>query len=76
MESHQSLEEDDVSRTNVGRFLQSCMFDKRVLWDADSIIALDEINKSLVGEVEVKGVGMVEVVLGNIDLCLVHTCVA
>ena len=52
------------------------MFYEGILWDSDAVVALDEIDESLVGEIEVKSIGMVEVVLSNIDLSLVHACVS
>jgi hypothetical protein len=76
MEGHESLEEDDVSGAYVCRFLEAGVFDEGILGDADLVVALDEVDEGLVGEVEVEGVGVVEVVLCDVDLRLVNACVS
>lgn len=51
------------------------MFDEGVLWNSHSVVAFDEIDERFVGEVEVEGVGVVEVVFCDIDLGLIDACV-
>lgn len=47
------------------------MFNEGVLRDWDRLIGLDHADQCFVGEVEVQGVGVVEVVFGDIDLSFV-----
>lgn len=51
------------------------MFDEGVLWNSHSVVAFDEIDERFVGEVEVEGVGVVEVVFCDIDLGFIDACV-
>jgi hypothetical protein len=45
------------------------------LRDAHSVVAFDEVDERFVGEVEVEGVGVVEVVFCDVDLGLIDACV-
>lgn len=75
MEGHEPLEEDDVGGAHEGGLLEARVLDEGVLGDADLVVAVDEVDEGLVGEVEVEGVGVVEVVLCDVDLGLVDACV-
>ncbi len=68
MESHQSFEKNDVSRIGVSGIGKSFMFDKGVLWDGDSLIAFFHLFESFIGQIEIKRVGMIEIVLGSINV--------
>ena len=48
------------------------MFDERVDRHRYRFVGLDQIHKGFVGQVEVKCIGVVEVVLGDIDFRFVH----
>lgn len=76
MEGHQPLEEDDIGRAHVGRFLQTSMLYEGILWNSDSIVAFDEIDESLVGQVEIQGIGVIKVILCDVDLSLVDACIS
>jgi len=76
VEGHQALEEDDVCGADEGGLFEPGVFDEGVLWNSHSVVAFDEIDERFVGEVEVEGVGVVEVVFCDIDLGLVDACVA
>ena len=71
MEGHQPLEEDDVGRPHVGGLLHPGVLDEGVLRDFHAIAAFNKIDEGLIGEVEIEGVGVVEVILGDVDLCLI-----
>lgn len=71
MEGHQSLEEDDVGRAHVGGLLHPGVLDEGVLRDFHAFAAFDEVEEGLVGEIEVQGVGVVEVIFGDVNLSLI-----
>lgn len=75
MEGHQALKEDDVCGADKGGLFESGVFDEGVLWNSHSVVAFDQIDERFVGEVEVEGVGVVEVVFCDIDLGLIDACV-
>ena len=74
MECHQTLKEDNIGRTNKSRFFQPCMLDKGILRNFYSVIAVNKIDKRFVCQVKVKSIRMVKVVLRNIDLRLIDSC--
>lgn len=47
------------------------MLDEGVLGDTNFVVAFDQIDQSLVGKVEIQGIGVIEVVLGDVDLSLI-----
>lgn len=47
------------------------MFDEGVLGNGDRFIGLDEVDQSLIGQIEVKGVRVIEVVFGDVYLALI-----
>ena len=74
MERHQPLKEDNIGRTNISRLFQPRMLDEGILRNFYSAIALNKIDKCFVCQVKVKSIRMVKVVLGDIDLRLIDTC--
>lgn len=68
MESHQPFEENDVGRISVSRVGKTLMLDEGILRDRDSIVAFLHLFEYFVSEVEVQGVGMVEIVFGSIGV--------
>lgn len=71
MEGHQPLEEDDVCWPHVSRLLHSGMLDEGILRDLYTIAAFYKIDEGLIGEIEIQGIGVVEVILGDVDLCFI-----
>jgi hypothetical protein len=72
VKGHQTLEEDDVGWAYVCGLLQAGVLDEGVLWNFYLIAAFYKIHQGFVGEVEVQSVGVVEVVLGDVDLCFIN----
>ena len=75
MEGHQTLEEDDVGGSYHGDFLHAGVLDETVLWNRHCFAAVHQTVESFVGQVEVEGVGVVEVELGDVHLALVDVFV-
>ena len=48
------------------------MFDEGILGNRNGFVGLDHADEGLVGEIKVKGIGVVEVVFGDIDLAFVN----
>jgi hypothetical protein len=48
------------------------MLNERVLRDGDGLIGFDQVLQSFVGQVEVQSIGVVEVVLADIDLSFIN----
>lgn len=71
MEGHQSLEEDDIGRPHVGGLLHPGMLDEGILRDFYAIAAFYKVDEGLIGEIEVEGIGVVEVILSDVDLSLI-----
>lgn len=71
MEGHQTLEEDYVRWPHIGWLLHPGMLDEGVLRDFYAFAAFYKIHESLIGEIEVQGIRVVEVILGDADLCLI-----
>ena len=76
VECHQTLEKDYVGWADISGLLHSGMFDERVDRDRYRFVGFDQIHKGFVGQVEVKCIGVVEVVLGDIDFRFVHILMA
>ena len=71
VERKEALEEDDIGRANRGCFLESGVLDERVLRDLDRCVGIDEIEEGLVGEIKVKGVGVIKIILSDVYLSLI-----
>ena len=74
MECHQPLKEDYIGRANISRLFQPRMLDEGILRNFYSAIAANKIDKCFVCQVKVKSIRMVKVVLRNIDLRLIDSC--
>jgi hypothetical protein len=68
VERHQALKEDDVCWAGVGGLRQSGVVREGISRDFHSGVPLNKLKQGFVGEVEVDGIGVVKVVLANIDL--------
>jgi hypothetical protein len=72
---HQTLEEDDVGWSRKGRLTQPSVLGEGVLGYFHWRVAIDQGEEGAVGEVEVDGVGVIEIVFGDVDFLYVHACV-
>ncbi len=72
MESHKPLEKNDIGRSNESRIFHACMFDEGILWDGNFIRTISKIDECFVGQIEIQGIGMIEIILSDIDLSFIH----
>lgn len=72
VESHQTFKENDICWTDISRFFKTSVLNEGILWNFNGSIAFDQIFQSFVCEIEVQSVRMIEVVLSNADLSLIH----
>ena len=71
MEGHQSFEEDDVGRVDVSGLWQALVLHEGILGDSDWLIGILEGLEDFVGEVEIEGQGVVEIIVGDIDFIFI-----
>ena len=72
MEGHESFEKNDIGWPNESRIFHACMLDEGVLWDGNFIRTIFKINECFIGQIEIQSIGMIEIILSDIDLSFIH----
>jgi hypothetical protein len=75
VERHQAFKEYDICGTNVSRLFHTRMLYERILRNFNPFAALDKINQGFIGQIEIQGIRVIEIIFSNIDFSFIDTSI-